>query len=226
VRELANIAKLSDPELGHFQDLVRHFLGGRCFVRKEGSKEERWRYILRHQALLSAYFAAAGWDFEIREDLGAAMARPTHRRHAHLFSALQTHFVYHLLALHYEATTGTDLDRTVVSVTFGDLMERVNATLPPGVKVNRTGLEKAWRKLADFGAVTLSGAFSGDPTDVITIHPVIEMVLDPGVIEAQLRALQGAEAGDPNGAGPDGEGSGDGDDDDADPEALLEADHA
>jgi hypothetical protein len=192
VRDLAQIDKLSDSELTHFQDLIRHFLGGRCFVRKDGAKEERWRFVLRYQSLFVAYFAAAGWSFEVREDLGAAMARPTHRRHAHLFSVLQTHFVYHLLALHFEATSGTDLDRNVVRVSFGDVMERLNSTLPPTIKPYRTGLEKAWRKLSDFGAISLSGAFDGAPTDMITIHPVIEMVIERGVVEEQIRDLQEA----------------------------------
>lgn len=202
MRELAQVATMSDADLGRFQDLVRRFLGGRCFVRKEGSKEEKWRYILRHQALFAAYFEAAGWTFEVREDLGAAVARPTHRRHAHLFSVLQTHFVYHLLALHYEATSGTDLDRVQVQISYGELMERITSTLPPNVKVRRTGLEKAWRKLADFGAITLSGGFDGGPTDTITIHPVIEMVVEPGVVEEQIRALnekRAANAGEPVG---------------------------
>jgi hypothetical protein len=194
VRDLAQIGVLSDAEISHFQDLVRHFIGGRCFVRKEGSKEEKWRFVLRHQGLFTAYFEAAGWGFEVREDLGAAMARPGQRRHAHLFSVLQTHFVYHLLALHYEATTGADLDRTVVNVMYGDLMERLVSTLPPGVKPNRTGLEKAWKKLADFGAISLSPAFDGANTDTVTVHPVIEMVLERGAVEEQIRMLQSSAA--------------------------------
>lgn len=190
MRDLAQVDALTESEQLRFQQLVRHLLGGRCFVRKpKASSDEDWRFLLRYRAIFEAYFAAAGWEFEVREDLGAALARPTLRRHAHLFSVLQTHMVYQLLHAHFEATAGTDLDRGDAQLAFGELLERLESTLPPGVKLQRASLEKAAKKLRDFGAVSLSKGFSGDANDVVTIHPVMEMVVPRAVIERQIHAV-------------------------------------
>jgi hypothetical protein len=194
MRDLAEVETFTDAELGRFSELVRRFLAGRCFVRKQGQHtDEIWRFLLRRRSVFEAYFEAAGWEFLVREDLGAAVARPTLRRHAHLFSVAQTHMVYHLLLAYHEAATASDLDRMDVNLTFGDLYEHVQHTIPPGVKLKRTSFHKALSRLREFGAVELNRGFSADANDTIRVLPVIEMLIPRELIERQIAVARGSQ---------------------------------
>ena len=190
MNELASISDLSEAEQGRLKRICRVFLAGNCFTRSRSNSEEDWRFLIRQQAIFIAFFEVLGWTFELRMDLGAAVVRPTHRKHAHWFSVAQTHLVYHLIQVHFETVTSADLDVSDVTVTFGDLQERVKTTVPPGTKVNREVLQATCGKLRNFGALEFASGFSGHPSDVISVLPVIEMVVPRDVIERQIRAAR------------------------------------
>lgn len=190
MKDLAKAAELSESEQARFNRISRLFLAGTCFTRARTNSEDDWRFLIRNQGLFIAFFEVLGWTFELRMDLGAAVVRPTHRRHAHWFSVPQTHLVYHLIHAHFETTTSADLDRADVTVTFGDLIERVKTTVPRGTRVNRDALQGTCRKLKNFGALEFASGFSGHPSDVISVLPVIEMVVPREVIERQIKAVR------------------------------------
>jgi hypothetical protein len=197
MRELAQIASFTDADLEQFQHLIRKFLAGQCVSRRAGkvSGDEEWRFLWRNRDVFDAYFAAAGWEFEILENVGA-VARPTRRLHAQLFSRQQTIMTYQLLLVHHEAIDGADLDATEATIRFGDLQERIFSSLMPDETMTRTAMESTWKKLRHFGAIRLSKGFSGDANDLITILPAIELVIPPSVIAQQIEKAQRIQSGE------------------------------
>lgn len=191
MRDLAQVESFTEAEQDRFEYLVRHFLAGKCFVRRrDAATDEHWRFILRYHGVLAAYFAVAGWEFEVQQGLGAAVARPTQRRHSQLFSLAQTHLVYNLLHAHYEATTGGDLDQVdEVKLSYGDILERVERSVPLGTKISRDSIKQACKKLSNFGAISLPRGFAGEANEVVTIHPVIELVIPRSVVERNIQAI-------------------------------------
>jgi hypothetical protein len=188
--DLTLIGDLSDSDRNRFEAIASQFLAGRAFTRRQtSSTDEDWRFVSRNRGLFAAFFGIVGWGFEIRDDIGAAVVRPKMRRHTQLFSVAQTHLAYQLLLVHLDASESADLEVDEASIEFGELTDRVRASVPPTQNVERTSLLKACRKLAYFGALSLPVGFEGEANAILRIHPVIEMILPPGVVERQVLAL-------------------------------------
>jgi hypothetical protein len=186
--DLARLGEFSEAEQARFKRIARLLLGGNCFSRARANSEDDWRFLIRQQGIFTAFFEVLGWAFELRQDLGAAVVRPSHRKHAHWLSVAQTHLVYHLIQTHFDIMTATDLDRSEVTINYGDLIERIRQTVPRGTRINNEALQSACKKLHNFGAIELARGFGGHPADTITVLPVIEMVVPREVIERQIKA--------------------------------------
>lgn len=188
--DIAVFDDLSDSERTRFETLASQFLAGRAITRRQAlSTDEDWRFVSRYRGLFAAFFGMVGWSFEIREDIGAAVVRPRMRRHTQLFSVVQTHLAYQLLLVHLDATESPDLEIDEASIEFGELVDRVRASVPPTQNIERTSLLKACRKLAYFGALSLPNGFEGEANAILRVHPVIEMIMPPGMVERQVLAL-------------------------------------
>jgi hypothetical protein len=188
--DLTRIDDLSDSDRNRFETITSQFLAGRAFTRRQGlSTDEDWRFVSRYRGLFAAFFGIVGWGFELREDIGAAVVRPKMRRHTQLFSVAQTHLAYQLLLVHLDVAESVDLETDEATIEFGELMDRVRASVPTTQNVDRTSLLKACRKLAYFGALTLPVGFEGEANAILRVHPVIAMILPPGVVERQVLAL-------------------------------------